>query len=113
MRPLVVALILLLILLPGASHARGYEVKKKVENYEIEIRIDKNPIVLGDNRIEIEIKSEGKIVRDLKVLVNYYMRWGEQKAVSKKELKNTGFSQFKLGLSLIDQGKTVTGKLRH
>jgi hypothetical protein len=73
MRPLVAALILILILLPASGHARGYEAKKKVGDYEIEIRIDKNPIVLGDNHIEIEIKSGGKIVKDAKVLVNYYM----------------------------------------
>jgi hypothetical protein len=59
--------------LPAAGHARGYEAKKKVGDYEIEIRIDKNPIVLGDNQIEIAIKSGGKNVKDAKVLVNYYM----------------------------------------
>jgi hypothetical protein len=73
MRPLVVALILILILLPATGHAKGYEAKKKVGDYEIEIRIDKNPIVLGDNHIELEIKSGGKIVKDAQVLVNYYM----------------------------------------
>jgi hypothetical protein len=73
MRPFVVALILFLILLPGASHARGYEAKKTVGDYEIEIRINRNPIVLGDNHIEIEIKSGEKSVKDAKVLINYYM----------------------------------------
>jgi transposase len=68
-----VALIFILILLPATGHAKGYEAKKKAGDYEIEIRIDRNPIVLGDNHIEIEIKSRGKTVKDAKVLVNYYM----------------------------------------
>jgi hypothetical protein len=45
-----------------------------VEGYEVIIRIDKNPPVLGDNQIEVEIKDEsGKIVKDAEVLINYYM----------------------------------------
>jgi hypothetical protein len=72
MRILTIA-VLIFIFLPATGHTRGYEAKKKVGDYEIEIRIDKKPIVLGDNHIEIEIKSGGKIVKDAKVLVNYYM----------------------------------------
>jgi hypothetical protein len=64
---------LILVLFPATAHTRGYEAKKKVGDYEVEIRIDRNPIVLGDNRIEIEIKKGGKMVKDAKVLVNYYM----------------------------------------
>jgi hypothetical protein len=66
--------ILLILLLSSAmGHARGYEARKKVGDDEIEIRIDRNPVALGDNPIEIEIKNGGKIVKDAKVLVNYYM----------------------------------------
>lgn len=64
---------LIVVLLPATSHARGYEAKKKVGDYEIEMRIDRNPIVLGANHIEIEVKNGGKSVKDAKVLVNYYM----------------------------------------
>ena len=56
------------------GHAKGYEVKKKVGEFEAEVKMDKNPPILGDNHIEIEIKdSRGKNVTDAKVLVNYYM----------------------------------------
>jgi len=72
MKPLII-MVLFLILLPVIGYARGYEAVKKVGDYEIEMRIDRNPIVLGDNHIEIEIKNGGKIVKDAKVLVNYYM----------------------------------------
>jgi hypothetical protein len=66
-------IVLFFALSTTTSHTRGYEAKKKVGDYEIEIRIDKNPIVVGENHIEIEIKNGGKVVKDAKVLVNYYM----------------------------------------
>ena len=65
---------LALLLVPGVVQARGYEVKKNVGGYSAEIRIDRHPLVLGDNQIEIEIKDPaGNNVTDAKVLVNYYM----------------------------------------
>ena len=68
-----IIIVLFLALSTTTGHTRGYEAKKKVGDYEIEIKIDRNPIVLGGNHIEIEVKSGGKIVKDAKVLVNYYM----------------------------------------
>jgi len=66
--------ILILFLVVGIASARSYEVKRKAGGYEAEVKIDRYPPVLGDNKIEIEIKnSEGKCVKDAKVLVNYYM----------------------------------------
>lgn len=56
------------------SYGRGLEVQKKVDGYDVLIRLDKYPPVLGDNPLEVEIKeSEGKAITDAKVLVNYYM----------------------------------------
>ncbi len=66
-------LIFILFLSAGAADGRGLEVKKKAGEYELEIKMDKNPPIVGDNHIEIEIKSAGKHVTDAKVLVNYYM----------------------------------------
>ena len=67
-------LIMILLLSTGIANARGYEAKKKVGEYEAGIKIDKNPPVLGDNHIEIELKdSAGRCITDAKVLVNYYM----------------------------------------
>ncbi len=63
-----------LVFIPGLSHAKGYEVKKNVGGYATEIRIDRHPIILGDNHIEIEIKdAAGRHITDAKVMVNYYM----------------------------------------
>ena len=65
---------LILFLMGGMAYGRGYEVKKKVSEYETEIRMDRYPPTLGDNHIEIEIRdAAGKYVTDAKVLVNYYM----------------------------------------
>ena len=68
----IAALILLLIV--GIAYAKDYEVKKKAGEYDVEIKIDKNPPVVGDNNIGIEIKdASGKYVTDAKVKVEYSM----------------------------------------
>jgi hypothetical protein len=72
MKPLVV-LVLLILLLPAVGHARGYEMKKEAGEYELEIKIDKNPVILGKNTIEVGVKNGGRTIMDAKVLVNYYM----------------------------------------
>jgi len=64
----------ILLLIPTIANPKAYELKRKAGEYEAEVKIDRYPPVLGDNKIEIEIKnSEGKCVKDAKVLVNYYM----------------------------------------
>ena len=65
---------LVLLLIPGIANPKGYEVKRKAGEFEAEVKIDRYPPVLGDNRIEIEIKGAGgNRITDAKVLVNYYM----------------------------------------
>ena len=65
---------LLLLLVAGIAYAKDYEVKKKAGEYDVEVKIDKNPPVVGDNNITIEIKdSSGKYVTDAKVKVDYSM----------------------------------------
>lgn len=65
---------LILLLIAGIAYAKDYEVKKKAGEYDVEIKIDKNPPVVGDNNIEIEIKdASGKYVTDAKVRVEYSM----------------------------------------
>jgi len=68
------AFLLIFLLIPCIATPKGYEVKRKAGEYEAEVKIDRYPPVLGDNKIEIEIKdSEGNHVTDARVLVNYYM----------------------------------------
>ncbi|MEI9476037.1 MAG: FixH family protein [Deltaproteobacteria bacterium] len=73
-RILALLLILLLFLSAASAGAKSYELRKKVGNYEAEVRMDRNPPSLGDNNIEIEIKDAGgKPLTEATVLVNYYM----------------------------------------
>jgi hypothetical protein len=39
----------------------------------MEVSIDKNPLVLGENQIEIKIKEAHKTVKEASVWMNYYM----------------------------------------
>lgn len=65
---------LILLLIAVVAYAKDYEVKKKAGEYDVEIKIDKNPPVVGDNNIEILIKdASGKYVTDAKVKVEYSM----------------------------------------
>jgi hypothetical protein len=67
---------LVFVLALGATYAcaKEYQAKKKVGEWEIEIRMDRDPPILGDNNIKIEIRDGGgKRMKDAKVLVNYYM----------------------------------------
>ncbi|MBF0505468.1 MAG: FixH family protein [Nitrospirae bacterium] len=68
------ALILAVMLMAGVAYAKGLEVKQKAGDYNVEIRLDKNPPVVGNNSMEIEITdASGRPVTDAKVLVNYSM----------------------------------------
>jgi len=68
------AVFLLLYLLAGAVDARELKVTKNAREYQVEATLDRYPLALGDNRIEIEIRdTSGKRVTDAEVLVNYYM----------------------------------------
>lgn len=65
---------LVLLLTAGIVYAKDYEVKKKAGEYDVEVKIDRNPPVVGDNNIEIKIKdASGKYVTDAKVTVDYGM----------------------------------------
>lgn len=65
---------MVLLLIGGIAYAKDYEVKKKAGEYNVEIKIDKNPPVVGDNHLEIGIKdASGKYITDVKVEVEYSM----------------------------------------
>ncbi len=65
---------LILLAVPLALIAKDLELARKVGGYEVLIRIDRNPPILGNNKIEIEIRdAAGNPVDDAKVLINYYM----------------------------------------
>jgi hypothetical protein len=63
-----------LLLIAGIAYAKDYEVSKKAGDYNVLIKIDKNPPVAGKNNMEIAITdASGKAVIDAKVVLSYSM----------------------------------------
>ncbi len=62
------------LLAAGIAYAKDYEVTKKAGDYNVAVKIDKNPPVVGDNNVSIEITdASGHHARDAKVVVDYSM----------------------------------------
>jgi hypothetical protein len=69
-----VVVIVALILVAGVAYAKEYELNKKAGDYNVLIKIDKNPPVAGKNKMEIVITdASGKAVTDAKVIVELSM----------------------------------------
>jgi hypothetical protein len=69
-----VIFIMALFLIAGVVYAKDYEVSKKAGDYNVLIKIDKNPPVAGENNVEIGITdASAKAVTDAKVGINYSM----------------------------------------
>lgn len=63
-----------LLFIAGIAHAKDYEAAKKAGEYDVLVKIDKNPPVVGDNNVIIEVRdASGKYVTDAKVKVDYSM----------------------------------------
>lgn len=114
------------LLLASVAFGRGYEAKRKAGEYEIDVKIDKNPpVAIGDNHIEIEIKdASGKHVTDVKVLINYYMppmpRMAPMNYKTNAKLKGKKYTAtmhfimagpWIIVIKVTREGKTVTTKL--
>ena len=70
----VVFLLLTMLLTGTASLAKDFTARKKIDGYTVEIAINRNPPIVAKNELLVGIKDPyGKPVRDLKVMVNYYM----------------------------------------
>jgi hypothetical protein len=66
--------ILLVFATATLSEARDFRARKRVGNFIVDIALDKNPPVLGNCDIRIEIRDvQGAAVTGSRVLVNYYM----------------------------------------
>ena len=63
-----------MIFMVGTAFAGEYAVQKKAGDYTVDIRMDKNPPVVGANQVEVAVKDKaGKAVTDAKVLVTASM----------------------------------------
>jgi len=71
---LIFSVLIILAFVSTDGWARDYRVRKQESGFVVDVSINKNPPVLGDNEIVIIIKdSSGKSLEGAKVLVNYYM----------------------------------------
>jgi hypothetical protein len=70
----IVYLLITLSLTTGLAFAKDYEITKKADDYTVLVKIDKNPPVVGENIVTIEIKdAAGKNVTEAKVKLDYGM----------------------------------------
>ena len=73
MKRLVLA-VMVFFLVGGLAIAKDYEVTKKAGDYNVVIKIDKNPPITGDNNLSVAIKdATGAEVKDAKVAVEQSM----------------------------------------
>jgi len=64
----------LILFIAGTACSKDYEIREKAGEYDVEVKIDKNPPVVGDNIIKIDVKdASGHLSRDAKVVVEYSM----------------------------------------
>lgn len=66
---------LLLVLCAAAEGLAGdYRVRRKTSNHVVDALINRNPPVMGENTIRIEIRdTKGRYLTGARVSVNYYM----------------------------------------
>lgn len=70
----ILLIIFTILLVVGVAFAKDFEVKKKAGDYDVTVKIDKNPPVVGTNNVTAEIKdASGKAVTDAKVVIDYSM----------------------------------------
>lgn len=74
MKKTAVFTMIILFLVAGIALAKDYEINKKAGDYDVVMKINRNPPVVGDNNISIEVKdASGHNARDAKVVVEYSM----------------------------------------
>ncbi len=65
---------LVFLLIAGIAYANEFTVQKKAGTYDVTVKIDRNPPIVGDNNMTIAVKdASGKTVTDAKVTVAYMM----------------------------------------
>ena len=120
----IMAVAVMLLFAAGVAYAKDYEVTRKAGEYTVEVKIDKNPPVVGDNNVSVEVKdASGKYVTDAKVLIDYgmpampgmpamnYKADGELKGNEYKAKMNLSMSgSWNIAVKISRAGKTSTAK---
>jgi hypothetical protein len=66
--------LIILLLAVGLVYGKEYMVVKKAGNYTVGVKLDKNPPITGQNKMEISIQDDkGGNVTDVTVVVEYVM----------------------------------------
>jgi NAD(P)H-flavin reductase len=69
-----ISVVILLLFAAGFVYAKDYMVKKELENFTVNLQIDKNPPVSGENKVQISIQDKtGNYITDATVAVEYSM----------------------------------------
>jgi hypothetical protein len=109
----------------GMAYAKDYEISKKSGDYNVQVRIDKNPPVTGKNKMDVAIKDNaGKDIADAVVAVDYgmpampgmgamnYKATADWKAGKYSAVLNFSMSgAWFVNIKIIKAGKTQTVKL--
>lgn len=73
MKKLVLA-VMVILLSAGTAAAKDYEVNKKAGDYNVVVKMDRNPPTTGNNNLTVSVKDgAGADVTDAKVSVEYSM----------------------------------------
>jgi hypothetical protein len=115
---------LMVLMVAGVAFAKDYEVSKKAGDYAVDVRIDRNPPVVGDNNVSVEVKdASGKYVTDAKVTIDYsmpampgmpamnYKTSGKPDGNAYKATMNLSMSgPWNIAIKIVRAGKTATAK---
>ena len=110
--------------MPGPACGKDLELKNKIGEYDVEIRLDRNPPIVGNNPIEIQIKdSRGQAITDAGVFINYYMppmpRMAPMNYIIPAKADGTGYratmnfimsGPWVIAVKITSAGKTKTAK---
>lgn len=65
---------ILLLLTTRVADSKDFNITTSTKEYLVEAKIDRYPLTLGDNNLEIKLRDgSGRGVVDAEVVVNYYM----------------------------------------
>ena len=70
----VIIVVCILFLAAGLTYGKDYEISKKAGDLTVQVGIDKNPPVTGNNKLTIRIKDAGgREVTDAALAIHYGM----------------------------------------
>lgn len=69
----IVLMLSVFLLMVGLADAKDFEITKKAGDYTVQVRMDRNPPIVGSNNIDIGIKAKDGDVTDAVVLIDYGM----------------------------------------